>query len=172
MPAMRHAWPMRIKRESNEDREAVSDLIARAFLNAEHSDGTEASIVDALRAAGALTISLVATEGASIVGHVAFSPVTIDGAHGGWFGLGPVAVHPAWQGRGVGRELIEAGLAKLQDRGALGCVVLGDPAYYARFGFRADPALRLPNVPPMYFQQLTFGGDQPTGTAQYHKAFG
>ena len=163
---------MKIRRERLEDKEAIAVLIEAAFASAEHRDGTEAQIVDRLRSAGALTLSLVAEEGGEIVGHAAFSPVTIDGKSTGWFGLGPVAVRPDRQRRGIGDALISEGLGQLVAYGAAGCVVLGELAYYGRFGFKADERLHYPGPPPEYFQALAFGGAVPAGTVAYHPAFG
>lgn len=162
---------MDIRAERPADIHAIRDITIAAFKGAEHSSGTEASIVDALRMAGALTISLVAVGGEDVVGHVAFSPVTIDSKATGWFGLGPVSVRPDCQGSGIGKALIEAGLTQLRDGGAHGCVVLGDPRYYARFGFLSDPALRYADVPPEYFQRIVFKGPAPTGSVAYHPGF-
>ena len=161
-----------IRAERPEDAEAISALITEAFATAPHSDGAEAAIVEALRSAGALTISLVAHEGSQLFGHVAFSPVTIGQADRGWFGLGPVAVLPTNQSRGVGLALIDAGLKELRSRGASGCVVLGEPGYYARFGFRADPRLTFPGPPPEYFQTLRWSDHSAEGEVAYHPAFG
>lgn len=163
---------MQIRPEKPADEEPIRALTTSAFLTAEHSDGNEASIVDGLRSTGALTISLVAANDGNIVGHAAFSPVMIDGVHDGWFGLGPVSVSPSCQREGVGTALIEAGLANLREQGAKGCVVLGDPAYYRRFGFAVDPDLRLTGVPPEYFQQLSFDDRKRSGFVTYHPAFG
>lgn len=162
---------MTIRAEVAADEEAISAVITAAFVGAEHSGGNEARIVEALRTARCLTVSLVATEHDRIVGHVAFSPVSIDGRSDGWFGLGPVAVVPQRQGAGIGSELIEAGLNELRTRGADGCVVLGDPAYYSRFGFEADPKLRLAGVPPGSFQRLILAGQPCAGSVKYHSAF-
>jgi putative acetyltransferase len=162
---------MVIRPERARDEGAISAVIAAAFLQAGHSAGNESRIVEALRTAKSLTVSLVATADESIVGHAAFSPVTLDGREDGWFGLGPVAVLPEWRRRGVASELIEAGLATLRGRGARGCVVLGDPRFYGRFGFMADPSFRLPGVPAMYFQRLSFGDHPSGGVVKYHKAF-
>lgn len=162
---------MIVRPEADRDRDAISTLITAAFRDAAHSGGNEAAIVDALRAADALALSLVACEKEAVIGHAAFSPVTIDGEHRGWFGLGPVAVLPGRQCRGIGGELIRSGLSGLRRRGASGCVVLGDPAYYARFGFTADPALLLPDVPPAFFQRLAFDAGLASGTVAYHPAF-
>ncbi|MGF7053500.1 putative acetyltransferase [Bosea sp. OAE752] len=162
---------MPIRPEQPADAAAIRALTTEAFAAAPHSSGTEAAIIDGLRAAGALTLSLVAVEGGEIVGHVAFSPVTIDGAERGWFGLGPVSVQPGRQRGGIGSGLIRDGLQRLREIGAGGCVLLGDPGYYGRFGFAADPALVLEGVPPEYFMRLAFGAGVPAGTVRYHAAF-
>lgn len=167
----RHPQLMQIRAERPGDEQAISALITAAFLSAEHCAGNEARIVEKLREANSLTISLVATEINDIVGHVAFSPVNIDGRSDGWFGLGPVAVMPNRQRVGIGSALIKAGLARLRERGSRGCVVLGDPAYYSGFGFTADPNLRLAGVPPEYFQRLPFDEQSCVGVVDYHSAF-
>jgi putative acetyltransferase len=158
--------------ENGADACAIRALKDAAFRNAPHSSGTEAAIIDALRDAGVLTLSLVAKSEGHIVGHVAFSPVTINGKSGGWFGLGPVSVEPARQRRGIGQALILDGLERLKASGAQGCVLLGDPAYYQRFGFVSDPRLRYGDVPPEYFQRLSFTGVAPSGEVAYHPGFG
>ena len=160
-----------IRAERPGDEAAISRLITEAFAPAPHSNGTEARIVDHLRSAGALTVSLVAELDDRLAGHVALSPVTIAGSDRGWFGLGPIAVLPEYQGQGIGAALIEAGLAELRRHGAKGCVLLGDPGYYRRFGFRADPRLTLPDVPPEYFQAVRWSDNQAEGEAAYHPAF-
>ena len=76
------------------------------------------------------------------------------------------------QGAGIGARLIREGLEQLRAAGAKGCVVLGEPDYYGRFGFRADDRLTYPGPPPQYFQILPFGADVPIGTVAYHPAFG
>jgi putative acetyltransferase len=162
---------MRIRFEEPADAEAIRVVAAAAFTNAPHSHGDEAAIVDALRRAGALAVSLVAEDEGEVVGHVAFSPVTINGATTGWFGLGPVAVRGDKQRSGIGQALIRAGLDRLKEQGARGCVVLGDPVYYARFGFESDARLRYGNVPTEYFQRLAFGDERPAGLVAYHQAF-
>lgn len=161
---------MIIRDEAPGDISAIRLLVSEAFASAPHASGTEAAIVDALRAAGALTVSLVAVEDDSVIGHVAISPVSIAGA-ADWYGLGPVAVVPGRQGRGVGSGLIRRALLRLRDFGAAGCVVLGDPVYYARFGFGRHPGLTYPNAPAPYFQALHFTPHRPTGQVAYHPAF-
>ena len=162
---------MEIRPERPGDEAAIANVIEAAFALAEHRDGTEAQIVSRLRADGALTLSLVAVDDGTIVGHVAFSPVTIDGADLNWFGLGPVAVQPDQQGKGLGSSLISEGLDRLREIGASGCVLVGEPEYYGRFGFRADERLLYPGLPPAYFQALSFCDDLPAGTVAYHSAF-
>lgn len=163
---------MQIRRERTGDEEAIAALVTAAFATAAHSDGTETSIVEGLRSAGAMTLSLIADDAGEIVGHVVFSPVTIDGSSAGWFGLGPVAVRPDRQRQGIGDALISDGLAQLVAYGAAGCVVLGDPAYYGRFGFVANDGLTFSGRPAEYFQALALGGKVPRGTVAYHPAFG
>ncbi|MDO5642876.1 MAG: N-acetyltransferase [Paracoccus sp. (in: a-proteobacteria)] len=162
---------MDIRPERPGDKAAIAALTTAAFLTAPHSDGTEADIIARLRAAGALSLSLVAVDGARIIGHAAFSPVTIAGGDQGWMGLGPVSVRPARQGRGTGAALIRDGLARIGAAGAGGCVVLGDPGYYQRFGFAALPGLTLPGLPAGYFMALPFKAPPPQGEVAYHPAF-
>lgn len=160
-----------IRSELPADAPAIAALTTAAFLTAEHSRGNEALIVDALRASGSLAVSLVAVDANRIIGHVAFSPVTIDGRDLGWVGLGPVSVAPDRQRKGIGTTLIESGLALLREQDARGCVVLGDPAYYRRFGFASDPELYLEGVPTAYFQSLSFDAKCQQGRVQFHAAF-
>ncbi len=162
---------MILRNEQPGDAGAIRSLTAAAFATAPHASGTEAQIVDALRETEALHLSLVADDGGVIVGHAAFSPVRIDGRDCGWFGLGPVSVAPARQRGGIGGALIRQGLAALRAEGAAGCVVLGDPGYYRRFGF-ATGGLRYPGPPPEYFLQLALCGDAPAGGITYAPAFG
>ena len=161
-----------IRPERAGDQSAIHNVVAAAFAGLPHSDGSEPGVVDRLRADGDLTISLVAEDGGEVIGHVAFSPVAISDGSEGWFGLGPVAVAPERQREGIGAALIDRGLALLHERGAVGCVVLGDPAYYARFGFAHDPALAYPGPPPEYFQRLVIGVSNASGIVTYAPAFG
>lgn len=162
---------MDIRPERDDEAAAIASVITAAFAGAALSGGNEASIVAGLREAGALTLSLVADDGRQVAGYCAFSPVTVDGRSCGWFGLGPVAVAPAHQRKGIGAALISAGMDALARSGARGCVVLGEPAYYRRFGFGADPGLTYPGPPPAYFQALAFSGETDSGTVDYHPAF-
>ncbi|GIZ13905.1 GNAT family N-acetyltransferase [Pseudomonas sp. NCCP-436] len=160
-----------IKPETPDDAENIRRITQQAFLNAPHSDHTEHYIVDELRRAGALTPSLVAHVAGEPVGHIALSPVRLTSGETGWFGLGPLSVLPAFQGRGIGSRLTTCALTTLETRAAAGCVVLGDPAYYDRFGFRAVDGLIYAGVPAEYFQALSFTGSFPRGDVAYHTAF-
>lgn len=160
-----------IRDEQIEDIEAIEKLTKAAFQNAEHTSYTEHFIVNSLRNHGQLTISLVAVEDSSIIGHIAISPVEISSGEIGWYGLGPISVHPDKQGYGIGSLLMKESLEKLKQFGAQGCVLLGDPRYYSRFGFKNYPELILPDVPSEYFQALTFSGNIPKANVKYHEAF-
>lgn len=160
-----------IRDETPEDLRAIAAVTAAAFLNASHTSHTEQFIVNALRKAGKLTISLVADVDGVVVGNVVVSPVCVSDGTSGWFGLGPISVLPAYQRHGVGSQLMHEALRILRERGACGCVVLGEPAYYGRFGFRADSKLVLQGVPPEYFQAISFGSSRPSGIVTYHESF-
>ncbi|MNE49884.1 Acetyltransferase (GNAT) family protein [compost metagenome] len=160
-----------IRNEQPADIEAISRLTETAFASEPHSSHTEQFIVNALRRSGQLTISLVAVEGDAILGHVAISPVAVSSGATEWYGLGPISVRPDCQGQGIGSVLMKTALAELERLGGRGCVVLGDPGYYGRFGFKAYPDLQLPGVPPEYFQALVLGDDLPAGSVRYHAAF-
>jgi putative acetyltransferase len=160
-----------IRGETSSDAQIIEALTASAFLNAPHTGHTEQYIVNALRRAGKLAVSLVAEADGVVIGHVAISPVSISDGTSGWFGLGPISVLPQHQRRGIGSQLMRAALGVLRERGASGCVVLGEPGYYGRFGFQADPNLVLPGVPAEYFQAVSFDSSRPRGTVAYHEAF-
>jgi putative acetyltransferase len=164
-------FDIEIRNESSADVRAIEAATISAFLNAPHTSHTEHFIVSALRKAGKLTLSLVAEANGAVVGHVAVSPVSISDGTAGWFGLGPISVIPEHQGRGVGSRLMREALRILREQGAAGCVLLGEPEFYSRFGFRADPTLILPDVPPEYFQAVSFDSSRPHGVVSYHAAF-
>jgi putative acetyltransferase len=159
---------MQIRKERPGEGPAIWALVRAAFTGGGH----EPDIVDRLRAADALTLSLVAVEQGAIVGHIAFSPMRIDGCDLGWLGLGPLAVRPDRQRSGIGSALVRQGLGMIEAMGAAGCVLLGSPLYYGRFGFAADARLVLPGFPPHHFQCLAFAGHAvPQGRAAFHTAF-
>ena len=164
---------MWIREESPDDIDAIHDLVLAAFagIGVPGEGRLEARTVDTLRADHALAVSLVADIDGRIAGHVAFSPARPSRDGDRWYVLGPIAVDPADQGHGIGAALVRAGLRILEEREANGCVVLGDPAYYARFGFAVTPGLTYPGVLPEYFMALRWDGAPPQGEVAYHPAF-
>lgn len=163
---------MRIRDEIPGDEAAIYTLTKIAFAPVEMSDGSEPQIVDRLRESGNLVLSLVAVEEDQILGHIAFSPVTLSSSQGHWFGLGPVSVQPARQRAGIGRQLIEKGLERLRSLDAAGCVLLGDPTYYGRFGFSSPGDLTYGEVPTEYMLALAFQTERAKGEVLYASAFG
>ncbi|MDO5513522.1 GNAT family N-acetyltransferase [Corynebacterium sp.] len=179
---------MDIRPEAAGEADAIGELVRDAFTTAAHADGTEHLVVARLRRRGRLTVSLVAVEGGAaggdaVVGHVAASPVRIlpgegepDGDPGpeGWFGLGPLSVREDRRREGIGARLMTSAIDELRSRGAAGCVLLGDPDYYARFRFAHHPELGMEGLPPEaagYFQALPLAGSVPAGLVRYDPAF-
>lgn len=155
------------------DAAALARVIVAAFADEPQGGQFERRIVDALRADGRLSVSLVAVRDGRLVGHVAFSPVAIGAGGEGWHGLAPLAVWPGCQRQGIGAALVRAGLDALRRAGARGCVVLGEPAYYARFGFGAAGDIVFPQAPPDALMALPFGEHAPcpAGELRYHASF-
>lgn len=162
---------MQIRDEQPGDVDAIYTLTRDAFATMPYSAGDEQDLINVLRADGALFLSLVAVRGDEIVGHIAFSRVRIDGQPGNWFDLGPVSVKPPLQSLGIGSALIREGLSRLQALGADGCVLLGYPSYYGRFGFAHYPGLTYAGEANPNFQHLTWQGETPRGEVVYHPAF-
>ena len=160
-----------IRKENPSDTPHIAEVTRAAFATLAISSNTEEYIVEALRDAGALTLSLVAEKAGRIVGHIALSPVAIADGSAHWYGLGPISVIPELHRRGIGKALVHAGLSALKELGAKGCVLVGDPAYYARFGFKNLPQLLLDGVPPQYFLALPFGEDCARGAVTFHAGF-
>lgn len=160
-----------IRSETDADVDAIRDVTVSAFKTLEVSGHTEQFIIAALRAAHALTVSLVAEVDGRVVGHIAFSPVTISDGTGNWYGLGPVSVLPEYQRRGIGKALIEEGLSRLKSLNAQGVCLVGHPEYYGKFGFRNVTGLVVEGVPQEVFFALSFDGRIPQGTVTFHEAF-
>lgn len=158
-----------IRAETPGDVAAITAVTERAFATHPHSDHTEQLVIAALRARGALSLSLVAEHAGMVAGHVAFSPLRQGGD--GWFGLGPLAVEPGLQRRGIGTALVRRGLQELCARGAVGCVVFGSAVYYGRFGFVVMPEHAPEGLPGEYFQVLAFADRPPRGRVAYDLAF-
>lgn len=160
-----------IRSETDADVSAITEVTIAAFKTLEISDQTEHFIIRALRVANALTISLVAELDGLIVGHIAFSPITISDGTKNWYGLGPVSVLPGYQRQGIGKALIQEGLSRLKDIKAKGCCLAGHPEYYRQFGFKNIAGLVLEGVPQEYFFALSFDEHIPKGHVTFHEAF-
>lgn len=161
---------MNVRPETPLDLDAIRHINVIAFEDHPLSEHNEHLIVDALREAGALQLSLVAEQDGEIVGHVAFSAASIGGT-GDWTLLGPVAVLPRWQRQGVGSALIVEGLEIMRSCGVRGCVLVGNAEYYRRFGFRHFTGVSCGSVPESTILCLPMLGDTPTGRLGYHLAF-
>jgi len=135
-----------IRDETAADVDAIREVTIAAFKTLAVSHQTEQFIIEALRAARALTVSLVAEMEGQVIGHIAFSPVTISDGTPDWFGLGPVSVLPAYQRQGVGSALIREGLSRLRAMKARGCCLVGHPEYYRKFGCRRSISSRCPLI--------------------------
>jgi putative acetyltransferase len=162
---------MLIRDETPEDYAAISEVTVAAFKTLAISNHTEHVIVEALRSAKALTISLVAEQEGRVVGHIAFSPVTMSDGTNGWYGLGPVSVHPDCQRQGIGKALIEEGLSRLKKLGANGCCLVGHPDYYRQRGFENVDGLVYEGVPREVFFVLSFDETLPRGSVMFHEGF-
>jgi putative acetyltransferase len=160
-----------VRRDTETDIRAISDVTVSAFKTLEVSHHTEQFIIAALRAAKSLTVSLVAELDGRVVGHIAFSPVAISDGTRNWYGLGPISVLPQYQRQGIGKALMEEGLSRLTRLNAKGCCLVGHPEYYKKFGFRNMPRLVHEGVPPEFFVALSFDGHVPQGTVTFHEAF-
>lgn len=160
-----------LRPEAPADIDAIGEVTLAAFQTLDISHQTEHFIIAALRSAGALALSMVAEQDGRVVGHIAFSPVTMSDGTSDWYGLGPVSVLPELHRRGIGKALIEAGLARLKAMGAKGVCLVGHPAYYPQFGFVHPAGLTLEGVPREAFFALPFDGRMPRGTVAFHEAF-
>lgn len=160
-----------IRSEIESDIDTIREVTVAAFAGLAISNHTEQFIIEALRSASALVVSLVAAIDGCVVGHIAFSPLTISDGTPSWYGLGPVSVLPAYQRRGIGTALIREGLSRVKDMNARGCCVVGHPGYYTRLGFESVAGLGVEGVPPEVFFALSFDGHYPQGTVSFHEAF-
>ena len=162
---------MIIRSETPEDIAAISEVTIAAFSDHPISNHTEQFIINALRCANALTISLVSEIDGKIVGHIAFSPIKISDGSTDWYGLGPVSVLPELQKQGIGTALILKGVSMLKEIGGQGCALVGDPNYYKRFGFKNNPDLIHEGIPQEVFLVLPFYENTAKGTVEFHKGF-
>lgn len=162
---------VKIRIETADDFNAIADVTRYAFRGLDISQHTEQYIIDSLRKSQALALSLVAEFENNIIGHIAFSPVTITDGSIGWYGLGPVSVLPIYQRQGIGKSLINEGLLRLKKINAKGCCLVGHPEYYKQFGFQNVDKLSVDGVPPLVFFVNSFEGRMPEGVVRFHDAF-
>jgi putative acetyltransferase len=141
---------MLIRDETAADVPAISQLVTEALLMLAQSTGTEARIVKGLRAGGALALSLVAEEQGEVIGYLAASTARI-GSQSGWALIGPLVVLPSRHRQGIGTALMAEALRRLRTT-SRGAALVGDPAYYGRFGFRAFRGLAVTGCPPRWFR--------------------
>jgi putative acetyltransferase len=160
-----------IRNEIDADVDAITEVTVAAFKTLEISNHTEQFIVEALRANNALTVSLIAEVDGHVVGHVAFSPVTISDGTQNWYGLGPVSVLPEHQRKGIGKSLILEGISRLKGLNAKGCCLVGHPDYYRKLGFKNVSGLVHEGVPQEVFLAMSFDGQIPQGTVNFHDGF-
>ena len=160
-----------IRNETDADMGAITEVTVAAFKTLEISNHTEQCIIEALRAAKALTVSLVAEVDGHVIGHIAFSPVNISDGTQDWYGLGPVSVLPEYQRKGIGKSLIKEGLSQLKELNAQGCCLVGHPDYYKKLGFKNMSGLIHEGVPHEVFFALSFDGHIPQGTVIFHEGF-
>jgi len=161
---------MLIRDETPGDATAIGRVVTEAMRLLPQATGTEAAIVERLRADDALLLSLVAEEDGEVIGHLAASAARI-GAQDGWGLIGPLAVVPARHAQGIGSALMAEALRRLRTT-CRGAALVGDPGYYGRFGFRAFPGFGVAGCPPEVVLALPFDGVAPRGELIHHPAFG
>jgi putative acetyltransferase len=160
-----------LRDETTADAAVITEVTVAAFETLEISNHTEQFIIEALLSARALTLSLVAEADDRVVGHIAFSPVTISDGTKDWYGLGPVSVLPIYQRKGIGKALIQEGLSRLKNLNAKGCCLVGHPQYYRKFGFENVAGVIHEGVPQEVFFALSFDGSFPHGNVMFHEGF-
>ncbi|ELS0754627.1 N-acetyltransferase [Vibrio vulnificus] len=162
---------MNIRNECSNDYAQIEEITKLAFLGKPYSSGTEQCLAEKLRANDALVLSLVVEDAGAVVGHLALSPIKINGFNGSYFGLGPLAVSPSAQGKGYGTALLKSALEFLSANGAKCCVLVGDPNYYSRVGFEVESELTYQGAPAEYFQSIRFTEDKLAGEVEFHETF-
>jgi len=160
-----------IRPERTGDAAAISRVINAAFSGMPYAAGDEAELVETLREQKSLPVSFVAESDGAIVGHIAFSPARATDSAQGWYALGPVAVLPTHQRTGIGSTLVRTGLQRIAEMGAVGCILTGNPAYYARFGFELAPSLAPAGEPAEFFMVKLLGTELPNAPIHFHPAF-
>jgi putative acetyltransferase len=166
---------MHIRDEHPSDIQRISHIQYNAFkghpLHPKGAEPFEHLVVDRLRADKALSLSLLAEADANPVGHIAMSPAAVGTCRNGWHLLGPVGVLPSHQGQGIGSALINQSLDRMRTQGSLGIVLVGDPGFYVRFGFKNMEGVSYQGVPNQFVLVLPFTDVAATGEVVAHDAF-
>lgn len=160
---------MLIRNEIASDIPAIRAVVTEAMQMLKQASGTEAAIVDRLRAEDALTLSLVAEDAGEVVGYLAVSEAQI-GAQGGWGLIGPLVVLLSRHRQGIGKALMIEAILRLKAT-CRGAVLVGSPRYYGRFGFRTFQGLGVEGCPPELVQALPLDATEPRGEVIHHSAF-
>lgn len=160
-----------IRPERREDHQAIHDVTQRAFAQVPYADGDEQLLPDRFRRHGALACCLVAEQNGEVVGQVTLTHARAADGSPGWFTLGPIAVDPPCQSQGIGGQLINAAIIWMRGQQGSGCILLGNPAYYSRFGWQPCPGLAPEGIPADYFQVLPFGMVEPMAVFAFDPLF-
>ncbi len=160
-----------IRPERPEDIQAIHDVTKRAFATMSYAGGDEQLLPARFRKAGALALSLVAELDGKIVGQLTLTPAFAADESPGWFALGPISVAPETQKQGIGTKMIEAAKAWMREKSAAGCVLIGNPTYYSRFGWLGFPDIAPEGEPPEFYQILPLGVAEPATIVSFHPLF-
>ena len=155
-----------LRLEEPADAAAIHALTRDAFAPMSFSNGSEPGAIDQMRRDGNLALSLIAEKN-EIIGHVAFSRVTIADAAGDWYGLGPISVLKRYQRMGLGTKMAQSGLGMLRQMGAAGCVLTGNPDVYRPMGFSTEHALTYNSLNPIYILYQSIDGTIPKGEISF-----
>ena len=156
-----------LRPEAEADYDKIHAITEAAFAPMPFSNGSEPTVIRRLRADGDATLALVAERDDRLVGHIMFSPISVSDGGEGWIALGPVSVDPELQKQGIGQALIVEGLKHIERMGAPGCILIGNPAYYSRFGFVGDGRITYRDLPAPVVQWLSFGQEKPGGEVTF-----
>jgi putative acetyltransferase len=162
---------VQIRHECAEDAQAIHDLTARAFAPMPFAGGDEQLLPARFRSANVLALSLVAELGGKVIGQLTLTPAIAADSAPGWFALGPISVDPDYQKHGIGSRMIAAAIGWLKSKNAAGCALVGNPAYYGRFGWRPAPDLTPAGEPAEYYQILPLADAEPKTIISFHPLF-
>jgi putative acetyltransferase len=160
-----------IRVEKPQDVDQIYNITKRAFAPMPFADGNDQHLTNRFRDAGELRLSLVAVIGDTVVGHVALTVAQHESGETGWFALGPIAVEPSLQRKGIGSALIAEVKRWLNIANAHGCILVGDTNYYPRHGFELMPDHCPLTEPQEYFMVLKLVQSIPPGRFAFSPLF-